>query len=309
MKRHGAPAASAAAALAAILFGASVVAIRIAVRDIPPLTLAVLRFGQGSIVLFVALVSFRRDLLRIDRRDLPYLALLGVIFYTIFPVTFNAGMRYIEASRAALLLATMPLWTVVIARIVVGERLTRRQIAGVILSISGVAIVVVDRHAITDGTLSSAKGDLLLLATALCGAVYNVLAKRMLGRYAGLTVTVYAMAIGTLLLVPASLLERAPSVAALDGETVSMVIFVGVFGGALAFSLWTSALSRLSPTQVSVFINLNPMAATLLGATVLHERLSIFFAVGFAAVVAGVMFVNWTVRDNDASRPLPLQAE
>jgi drug/metabolite transporter (DMT)-like permease len=298
VKRHGAPAASAAAALAAILFGASVVAIRIAVRDIPPLTLAVLRFGQGSLVLFVALVAFRRDLLRIDRRDLPYFALLGIIFYTIFPVTFNAGMRYIEASRAALLLATMPLWTVVIARLVVGERLTRRQIAGVVLSISGVAIVMIDRRAIIDGTHYSAKGDLLLLATALCGAVYNVLAKRMLGRYAGLTVTVYAMAIGTLLLVPASLLERAPSVATLDRETLAMVIFVGVFGGALAFSLWTSALSRLSPTQVSVFINLNPMAATLLGATVLRERLSIFFAVGFAAVVVGVMIVNWTATDN-----------
>src|SRR5205823_6447711 len=140
-------------------------------------------------------------------------------------------------------------------------------------------------------------GDLLLLATAVCGAVYNVLAKRMLGRYAGLTITFYAMAIGTLLLAPASLLEHAPSVAALNGETLAMVIFVGVFGGALAFSLWTSALSRLSPTQVSVFINLNPMAATLLGATILHERLSIFFAIGFAAVVAGVMIVNWTATD------------
>lgn len=309
MKKTGAPAASAAAALAAILFGASVVAIRIAVRDIPPLTLAVLRFGQGSLVLFVALVAFRRDLLRIERRDLPYLALLGIIFYTIFPVTFNAGMRYVDASRAALLLATMPLWTIVVARVVVRERLTPRQIAGVVLSIAGVAIVMIDRHAIAGGTNNSVVGDLLLLATAVCGAIYNVLAKRMLGRYAALTVTFYAMAIGTLFLVPASLLEHAPSVAALSGQTLAVVIFVGVFGGALAFSLWTSALSRLSPTQVSVYINLNPMAATLLGATVLHERLSIFFAIGFAAVAAGVMIVNWRVTDTRAARPPSIAAE
>jgi len=291
MKRGSA---SAAAAVAAILFGASVVAIRIAVRDVPPLTLALFRFAQGSLVLLIGLVAFRRDLLRIDRRDLPYLALLGVIFYTIFPITFNAGMQYVEASRGALVLATMPLWTIALARLVVRERLTPRQMAGVVLSIAGVAIVMIDRHALGEGARNSVKGDLLLITTALCGAIYNVLAKRVLGRYAGITVTFYAMAIGTLFLLPASFVEHAPSVAALSGETLAMVIFAGVFGGALAFSLWTSALGRLSPTEVSVYINLNPMAATLLGATVLHERLSIVFGVGFVAVVAGVMIVNWT---------------
>jgi len=308
VKTHSAPAASVAAALAAILFGASVVAIRIAVRDIPPLTLAVLRFGQGSLVLFVGLVAFRRDLLRIDRRDLPYLALLGITFFTIFPVTFNVGMRYVDASRAALLLATMPLWTVVLARLVVRERLTPRQIAGVLLSIAGVAIVMIDRRAITNGTSYSARGDLLLIATALCGAIYNVLAKRMLARYKGITVTFYAMTIGTLFLVPASIVERPPGLASLNAETLALVVFVGVFGGALGFSLWTSALSRLSPTKVSVYINLNPIAATLLGATILHERLSFFFAVGFAAVVAGVMTVNWTVSGEARTRPLPSQS-
>ena len=103
--------ANAAAAIAAILLGASLVAIHVIVHDIPPLTLALLRFGLGSLVLFAALVFFRRDLLRVAPRDLPYLALLGVLFFTIFPLTFNAGMQYIPASRGALIMATMPLWT------------------------------------------------------------------------------------------------------------------------------------------------------------------------------------------------------
>ena len=69
--------ANAGAALAAILFGASVVAVRIAVRDVTPLTLAFLRFAIGAVVLLAGLAVFRRDLLRVSRRDLPYLALLG----------------------------------------------------------------------------------------------------------------------------------------------------------------------------------------------------------------------------------------
>jgi drug/metabolite transporter (DMT)-like permease len=284
-------AANASAAFAAVLFGASVVAVRIAVRDVPPLTLALLRFGQGSLALFVYLALFRRDLLRIERRDLGYLALLGAIFFTVFPVTFNAGLRYIEASRAALLIATMPLWSLLIGRFAARERLSGRQIVGVLTSVAGVGIVMLHRGAAGSGAL---KGDLLLLTTALCGAIYNVLAKRMVGRYTGLTVTFYAMVFGTLLLAPASLVEHAPRLASLGTETLVMVILLGILGGAVSFSLWTAALRYLSPTQVAVYININPMAATLLAAVMLHEHLSASFVLGFAAVAAGVMIVNWT---------------
>ena len=286
--------ANAAAGFAAILFGASVVAVRIAVRDVPPLTLALLRFGQGALVLLVAVAVFRRDLLRVDREHLPYLALLGTIFFAVFPVTFNAGMRYVDASHGGLLLATMPLWTIMISRLFSRDELSPRQVIGVLTSLAGVAIVMADRTTPAAVAGNAIKGNALLIATALCGATYNVLAKRMLEHYAGLTVTLYAMIIGALVLTPAPLFERAPSLASLGGETLAMVIFLGVFGGAMSFSLWTSALRRLSPTQVSVYINLNPIAATLLAAVLLHEHLSGMFAIGFVAVAAGVMIVNWT---------------
>lgn len=73
-------AANAGAFIAAILFGASVVAVRAAVQDIPSLTLAILRFGQGSFLLLLLLPIWARDLLRVGWRDIPYLILLGAIF-------------------------------------------------------------------------------------------------------------------------------------------------------------------------------------------------------------------------------------
>lgn len=285
-------ASNAAAATAAILFGASVVAVRTAVRDVPPLTLALLRFGVGSAVLLVGLALFRRDLLRVAPRDLPFLGLLGAIFYTIFPITFNAGMQYVEASRGALLLATMPLWTLILGRLFTGEQLTARQLVGVMTSLSGVAIVMADRGAIS--AAGSMRGSLLLIGTAWCGAIYNLLAKRMVSRYGGVTVTFYAMVFGTLFLLPSPFIEHATRLGGMSRETLGMVTFLGAFGGALAFSLWTAALKQLSPTQASVYINLNPLSATILGATMLHERLSAMFVVGFVAVATGVVIVNWT---------------
>ncbi len=291
MRRH--LTANVGACIAAILFGASVVAVRVAVRDVPPLTLAILRFGQGGLLLLFLLSIWARDLLRIRGSDVPYLLLLGAIFFTIFPVTFNISLRLTEASRGALMLATMPLWSVLLARTAKKERLSTRQMCGVLLTFAGVASVLVERGLTFGGTRLSIAGDCLMLVTALCGAVYGVLAKRMLTRYKAMTVTAYTMMFGTLLLVPAAFFEDPSSaIARMRSDTVMIVLFLGVFGGAIGYFLWTFALTRLSPTQVAVYVNLNPMVATLLGATLLAEKLTGIFIAGFAAVLAGVLLVN-----------------
>jgi drug/metabolite transporter (DMT)-like permease len=289
-------AANAGAFVAAVLFGSSVVAVRVAVQEVPPLSLAVLRFGQGGLLLVFLLVGARR-LLRVRWHDLPLLALLGAILFTIFPVTFNASLRLIEASRGALLLATIPLWSALLARIARSERLAPRQVVGVFLSLGGVGLALAERGLGWQGGLGSLAGDALMLVTALCGAAYAVLAQRAFARYAALTVTTYAMVLGTLLLLPAALVEGLVGVLPrLDLQTVALLVFLGVFGGALGFFLWTFALTRLTPTQVAVYINLNPLVAMVLAAALLAERLTIVFAAGFGVVLLGVLLVNWPKR-------------
>jgi drug/metabolite transporter (DMT)-like permease len=282
-----------AAFVAATLFGASVVATRVAVQEMPPLSLAVLRFGQGGLILFLYLLLISRDLLRIAWKDLPFLTLLGAILFAIFPLTFNMSLRFTEASRGALMLATMPLWSALLARAAKRERLNVRQVAGILLTLGGVAAVLAERGLTWEGSARALAGDGLMLLTALCGAIYGVLAQRILGRYTSLTVTTYAMLLGTLLLLPAALIEGLPeALAGINGKVAGLVLFLGILGGALGYFLWTFALSRLTPTQVAVYANFNPMAATILAAVLLAERLTGVFGVGFVAVVGGVLLVN-----------------
>jgi drug/metabolite transporter (DMT)-like permease len=289
-------AANTAAFAAAVFFGSSVVAVRVAVKEVPPLSLAVLRFGQGGLLLVLLLLA-TRGRLRIEWRDLPLLTLLGAIFFTVFPVTFNVSLRLIEASRGALVLATIPLWSALLARAARSERLVFRQVVGVLLSLAGVGLVLAEHGLDWHGGLEALVGDALMLMTALCGAAYGVLAQRAFARYSALTVTTCAMVLGTLLLLPAALVEGLVGVLLrLDGQTLALLVFLGVFGGALGFFLWTFALTQLTPTQVAVYINLNPLVATVLGAALLAERLTIIFAVGFGAVLLGVLLVNWPKR-------------
>jgi drug/metabolite transporter (DMT)-like permease len=220
----------------------------------------------------VLLLLVTRGQLRIEWRDLPLLALLGAILFTVFPVTFNGSLRLIEASRGALILATIPLWSALLSRATRSERLVFRQVVGVLLSLAGVGLVRAEDGLDWDGGLEGLLGDALSVIT-------------------------FAMVLGTLLLLPAALVEDPVGVIQrLDGRTVALLVFLGVFGGALAFFLWTFALTRLTPTQVAVYINLNPLVAAVLGAALLAERLTIIFTVGFGAVLLGVLLVNWPGR-------------
>lgn len=295
-------AANAGALVAAVLFGASVVAVRVAVQEVPPLSLAVMRFGQGGLLLvLVLLLVGGRGMLRVKWRDLPLLVLLGAVLFAVFPVTFNASLRLIEASRGALLLATIPLWSALLARISRSERLVPRQVVGVFLSLGGVGLALAERGVGGQGGLQNFAGDALMLVTALCGAAYAVLARRAFAHYGALTVTAYAMVLGTLLLSPAALVEGLVGVLPqLDRQTLALLVFLGVFGGALGFFLWTFALTRLTPTQVAVYINLNPLVAMVLAAALLAERLTVVFAAGFGLVLLGVLLVNWPKRTGKA---------
>jgi drug/metabolite transporter (DMT)-like permease len=110
------------------------------------------------------------------------------------------------------------------------------------------------------------------------------------------------MVLGTLLLLPAALVEGLVGVLPqLDRQTVALLVFLGVFGGALGFFLWTFALTRLTPTQVAVYINLNPLVAMVLAAALLAERLTVIFAAGFGAVLLGVLLVTWPKRREAAT--------
>ena len=165
----------------------------------------------------------------------------------------------------------------------------------------GVGLALAERGLGWQGGLGSLAGDALMLLTALCGAAYGVLAQRALARYSALTVTTYAMVLGTALLVPAALVEGLVGVfPKLGPQTVALLVFLGVFGGALGFFLWTFALTRLTPTQVTVYINLNPLVAMVLAAVLLAEHLTIIFAAGFGVVLLGVLLVNWPKRTEAA---------
>lgn len=288
------PLAHVVSALSMVIFGSSVVATRAVVSDVPPLVLAVLRFGIAGLLLALALAAISRRRLRVSSRDVLKLLSVGVVMFGAFALLFNAGLSLAPASRGALMLTTAPLWTAVLGRMLGTERLTRRRIAGFGLALAGVALVLSGQGLGQATDLDQLAGSLVMLAAAFTGAVGTVLTKRVVATHSPLTVTAYGMLGGALVLLPFACIDlwrgESPSP---TWTSAGLIIFLAVAGGALGYSLVAFGLSRLDASAASVYINLNPLTAVLLGAMLLGESIGPAFVAGLVIVILGVLLVNW----------------
>lgn len=292
----------AAAAACAIFTGMGVVATRFVVVEWEPATLAFYRYAIAAATILPFLAIARP--LWFERRDvLPILA-LGAVFYGLYAWMFSAGMVYIPASRGALIVGTMPLATMVFAALLRFEAMTRLKTVGAALAFGGVAVALSERGALGAATDDAWIGDLITFASLLILSICFVFYGPYLRKYPSLTVSAWSMLAGALFLLPFAAWEGGlDSFPALSAERWAAVGFLGVFAGSLGYFLWIWALQRGTPTQMSVFITLNPMTATMFGAVVLSEEITDVFLVGLSGVVLGILVANWRPGGDPASGP------
>ena len=293
MKLSSAVEGNLAAFVGSCLLGAAVVATRQVVDEIAPLNLAFLRYALGGACLAALVQLFRPGSLQLPRAELPKIAALGVLTYALFPFLFNTSLRYTTASRGAVILALMPLFTAVLGAFARSEQLKPVQWGGVVCSIVGVAAVFAESGLHFADGRSAMIGNALMVAAALVGAVFSVAARPVLMQFGVPPVTAIAMLAGAALLcLPALFGNVTGQVRDAPADTNLLVLYLAIPGGAIAFILVSIALSRLTATQAMLYINLNPLVATILAALLLDERLTWWFAAGFALVVVGLLMAN-----------------
>ena len=245
----------AAAAATGIQVGAALVATRFVVNDIGPASLAFLRYAVAVLCLISPLLMSART--RFAPRDLVVVMALGIVQFGILIALLNLGLHFISSTRAALLFATFPLMTMVIAALLGRENLTGTKAAGVVLTIVGVAVALGERL-LTESASGEWLGAVLVLTAALCGAVCSVLYRPYLARYPTLPVGFWAMlsSVGFLsgLAGMEGLFTEPPR---LDPKGWTVVICIGLSSG-IAYVLWLWALKHASPTRVTVFLSLKP---------------------------------------------------
>ncbi len=273
------------AIVSSCLGGTAAAVTRYLVGNADPLTLAILRWGIGFLVVLpIAL------LLRVrwpQRKDWPGVAALGLCFFGLFFILYNIALGYTTAARASLALSTLPLQTMLVGGLLGIESLTMRKSVGVGIAVLGVFAALAS--GLSAAPAGAWRGELIMTGAVLCMAFYNVWSRAFIQRSSALGFLAVGMGSGAAALVLVGLLSGRLAVLESFGAPQWIAgIYLGIGGGALAFILWVLALQRASPTRVANTMTVNPIAAALLAHQLVGEPITLNLVVGLLAVFAGI---------------------
>lgn len=272
------------------IYGTSYVATRIVLHDVGPATLAVARLALGAMVIVpLAFLQGARDrrLSRADRWNVFWMGVLG--FAAAFGFA-NWGMARSTATNAALLITVEPISLILLSPVFLGERLTRGELVGAVLTLVGAVLVVLNGLPGLSVTFAPHwRGDILLVLSGLSYAAYSLIGRGVLARHAALPVTAWSIVWGLVAMLPFGALEW------LDGHrpvwtpvAIWGTVYLAIAVTALGYLVWNYALERVEAPRLALFVNVQPVVGALLGVWWLREPLTVFTVIGGLLVLLGL---------------------
>lgn len=280
--------------MAVSIWALNFTAVKVGIGEISPVTFPVFRFGLGAIVM--ALIVRRREgSLRFERRDAVPFLITGFVGITLNQLSSVFALELTTAANVALLSATQPIFTAVIATAVGDELLGRRHWLAVALGMVGVTLIVEGGagHAASPpvaGAPDLPVGELLALLVSLTAAASSVTIRRLLVRYSAYRILAIQMLIGTALLLPVA----TPALVAQDYASVAPVGWVAlaysaVLAGVVTNLLYFTGIRRVGASRAAIYQYLQSFLGVLLAVAILAEPLGWLQVVGGAIVVASVV--------------------
>jgi drug/metabolite transporter (DMT)-like permease len=272
--------------LMATIWAVNFSVIKYATQVLSPLAFTGLRVTiAGALLLVIALLQRRPWP---PRRDIVLLIMLGVMGNGIYQILFIEGLARTRVGNAVLIVAAAPAFITVLSRIRGIERVRRRTLAGVALSICGVALVVYG-SARADHRTATLVGTLLVFCGVLCWTVFTVFLQPMTVRVDPIQLSGLTMLGGVLALLFAS----PPELAATQWRTVgpgtwAALLYSSVVAMVIGYLLWYRGLRLIGPTRTAVYSNLQPVIAIVVAWIFLHESPTAWQGVGTGTIMTGI---------------------
>lgn len=282
----------AAAALAVVFWGVSFVATKAALTEVAPVTLIFLRFAIGAAVL----MAIVRELP--PREAWPALALMGFIGVFVHQMLQAYALTMTSATNSGWLIGVTPIWSAVLAAIVLRERFGFWKVVGLAGGFAGALLVV------TKGELSSrvfgrpsTTGDLLILISTVNWAIYSVLGHRTIRTLGPRRATSGAMLFGAAMLAPFFIAQKGwRQIPNLTATGWSALLFLAVCCSALGYLFWYGALERIEVSRVAALLYAEPLVTFVAAALLLGERVSGVVIAGGILVLISVLVAQYAPR-------------
>ena len=275
-----------------VIWGVNFSVIKIALEEFDPLAFNAIRFVLASVTLFVFL-RLSGPIPFPERRHWGRIVSLGLLANVVYQLLFIYGVDRTLAGNAGLVLATTPVWTLILASVSGQEHHGFPVWGGVLATLGGMVLVVLGGESGSGLGGGLLIGDLLLVLAAITWATYTVGTQDLTREYGALAVTSWTLWVGTIALVALG----GPSLWSTDFSAISRVgwlgaAYSGVLAIAVAYLIWNHGLEHIGGPRTAAFTNLVPVVALIAAAVWLDEDPGPTQITGAIIIIGGV----WIAR-------------
>lgn len=276
--------------LAVIFWGASFVATKVALREIEPVTIIILRLIFASFLLtIVALLTKRSFSINLKSHGWIFVLALIAVFHLWIQVT---GLKFTTASNTGWIIGTAPLFMAVLAFFFFKEKITLLQFVGIVIAMFGL-LLLFGKGNFTNIDLIENKGDILVLGSAFTWGVYSMVNKKISLSYSPLMTILYLFLMMAILIAPLNVdVATINSVLELSSIGWISVLFLGLFCSGVAYVIWAYSLRDLESAKVGAFLYFEPFITVLFAWFFLKEEITLIMLLSGIIITLGVFMVN-----------------
>ncbi|OEF99463.1 hypothetical protein BHF71_09000 [Vulcanibacillus modesticaldus] len=273
-----------------ILWGLSFISIKISLEVLSPMTLALLRFLISSLILMI-IIKMKEPKTKLNRKDIPKMIMAGLVGLTAYYFFENNGIKLITASAAAIIIATIPIFSLVAEAIVYKSKMSTSKVISVLISLVGVYFLVGGniKELISSGT---GMGYLLMFGAVFSWIIYNILTKSLFEKYSQLAIVYYQTIYGTVFFIPFVLFETTDWTG-INLTIILNVVYLGIFCSAIGYYLYVYALEYLDVALTSLYLNFIPLVTVIGSFYILNEKINFDQVLGGILIVFSVFIVTW----------------
>jgi drug/metabolite transporter (DMT)-like permease len=276
--------------LMAVVWAVNYTVAKYGTRTVPPLAYNAVRIVMAVVALLV--IGRARSHERPTARDIWALVIIGVLGNGVYQLCFIEGLARSRAGTVALMLAGSPAFVAIVGRLFRVERVGSRGWMGIGLQLCGIAFVVFGSVVHTTGD-DTVLGSALIVAGSLCWAFFAILIKPYTERLSGINVGAYSLLGGAVFVTVIGI----PSIAATNWAAVSLpvwsaIVYSGIGALVVGNLIWYHGVSRIGPTRVSMFSNLQPLVALTVAWIFLGEVPTIWQGLGAGSIMTGLIITR-----------------
>ncbi len=252
---------------------------------IQPVTLIALRILASSLTILVPITLLRREFFKIQRKDLPLFLVLGLLGTALQRIAYFYAINLTTATIAAVLFYTYPIFVTIYASILFKEKVTLSTMFAIVLTFSGVALVVKAHE--TSWLNANILGVMFGLFSSILFVFYFLITKKMRNRYTNWTLILYGDTVGAIALTPV-VFSALPEIANYPQQLWLLIFTIAWFPSLLAYLLYSYALKYVESSKASILAVLEPLSAAILSATILRESFDPLQILGITLALTGV---------------------